>query len=97
MLDLNHILTVRLKFDKLKHDTGKAILVRIGSKDYWFAYFMIENLIVNKKLGGHFETKTKFLEQKGIIYNEDMAVKCIKHHVPKKINKTVTHDKSLDL
>lgn len=89
------ILTVRLKFNKIKHDTGKAILVRIGNREYWFSYFMITKLIVNKKLGGHFEVNVKWLEEKEIYYDESMAVKFIKHHIPKKINEKVEHDKNL--
>lgn len=91
------ILTVRVKFDKLLHDTGKAILIRIGQQEHWLGKFMLYNLCINKKLGGWVVISAKVAEEKGIYFNEDMAVKSIKHHIPAKLDKSkIKHDKSLE-
>lgn len=90
------LLKVRIKFDKLLHDTGKAILVRIQNKEIWLGHFMIKNLVVNKKLGGHFETRPKTCDEKGIYYSEEDATKFIYTHIPIKLDITnINHDGSL--
>ena len=90
------IKSVRIKFDKLLHDTGKAILVSIGNKEHWLGYFMIKNLVVNKKLGGHFSISPNICEEKGIYYDESMADCYIKKHIPEKIkSKKIKPDESL--
>ena len=61
------IKSIKIKFDKLLHDTGKAILVSIGRKEHWLGYFMFKNLIVNKKLGGNLSLSVKYADEKGIL------------------------------
>lgn len=91
------ILTVRIKFDKFLHDTGKAILIRIGQKEHWLGKFMLDDWCTNKKLGGWVVITTKIANEKGIYWNDTMAVKSITHHIPKKLNiKDIQHDKSLE-
>lgn len=90
------IKSVRIKFDKLLHDTVKAILVSIGNNEHWLGHFMINNLIVNKKLGGHFSISPKICDEKGIYYDEDMVDVYIEKHIPEKIkNKNIAPDDSL--
>ena len=79
------ILSVRIKFDKFLHDTGRAYLVRIGSEEYWLPSKLCRNLIVNKKLGGNLCIPTFLAESKGIEFNESDADVTVKHHVPEKI------------
>jgi hypothetical protein len=43
---------VRITFDKILHDTGKALLVRIGSKEHWIPKKLCKNILLNKKLSG---------------------------------------------
>lgn len=78
------IKSVRIKFDKLLHDTGNAILVRIGNKDYWIGKFMFKNLVINNKLGGHLSISPKICDEKGICWDEIMADVTITKHIPKK-------------
>lgn len=90
------ILTVRIKFDKFLHDTGEAILIRIGRNKYWLGKFMLDDWCTNKKLGGWIVITTKIADEKGIAWDTTMAVKYITHHIPKKLNiKDIQHDKSL--
>ena len=89
------IKSVRVKFDKFLHDTGKAILVRINGEEYWLAYYMFTNLVVNKKLRGHLSILTKVCDDKGIYYDDSMADIIIETHIPTKINKKPITDDSL--
>jgi len=93
---LKTIKRVRIKFDKLLHDTGKAILIRISNKEYWLGHYMCTDLVVNKKLGGHVSISVNICKEKGIYYNEDMADYIITRHVPKKITKEIIYNKSLE-
>lgn len=87
---------VRIKFDKLLYNTGKAILVRIDSKEYWLANYMYKNLVVNKKLGGNCEIDVKFCDEKDIKYDESMATLIIEHHIPIKLDiNTIEYDETL--
>lgn len=92
---LKTIKRVRIKFDKFLHDTGKAILIRIGNTEYWLAHYMCNNLVVNNKLGGHVSLSVDVCKEKGIYYSEDMADYIITRHIPKKVTKKIIHDKSL--
>lgn len=90
-------LTIKIKFDKLLHDTGKAILVRIGRQEHWLGKFMIDHWATNKKLGGWVVITTNTADKKGITWDDTMAVKSITHHIPNKLNiKDIKHDKSLE-
>lgn len=96
MAEKSIIKSVRIKFDKLLHDTGRAILVSISNNEYWLGYFMFNRLVVNKKLGGHFSISPKICDEKGIFYDESMVDVYIEKHIPEKIkNKNITPDDSL--
>jgi len=91
------IKSVRIKFDKFLHDTGKAILIRINGNEYWLGYFMFRNLVINKKLAGYLSISVLICKEKGIYYTEDMADVIIENHIPEKINNNIKieHDNSL--
>lgn len=90
-------LTVRIKFEKLLANTGKAILIRIGQQKHWLGKFILDDWCTNKKLGGWVVISTQVADEKGIVWDDTMAVKSITHHIPKKLNiKDIQHDKSLE-
>lgn len=83
---------VRIKFDKLKADTGKAILVRIFDSEYWIPLKLCRKLVVNNKLGGNVCIPMFFAEKLGL--KGSASVEVI-HHIPKTNTKKVEHDKDL--
>lgn len=88
------IKSVRITFDKLYHDTGKAILVSINNNELWLPKKLCRNLVVNKKLGGHVSIPT-FLAEKLNILNCVPDIEII-HHIPTTMNVTdISHDTSL--
>ena len=89
------IKSVRIKFEKLLHDTGRAIYVRIDNEDHWLGYFMFKTLVVNNKLGGNLIIQTKYCIEKGIYYDESNASEFIKRHIPEKVNKKAEINESL--
>ncbi len=93
---MRKIIRVRIKFDKFLHDTGKAILIRIGKTEYWLARYMCRNLTINKKFGGHVSLSVKICEDKGIYFDDTMTDEYIETHIPIKIVEKATHDKSLE-
>lgn len=82
------IKSVRIQFDKLLHDTGKAILIRIYGNEHWIPKKLCRNLIINKKLGGNVCIPTFFAEKMGVVVTDEIADVEIIHHIPEKINKT---------
>lgn len=86
------ITEVRIKFDKLKADTGKAILVRIIDDEYWIPSKLCRKLVINNKLGGHVCIPMFFAEKIGL--KGSASVEVI-HHIPKTNTKQVTYDNDL--
>ena len=87
------ITSVKIKFDKFKHDTGKAILISINHQEHWIPKKLCRNLIINKKLGGNVSIPTFIAEKIGVEITDDIATTI--HNVPKAINKEVNYDESL--
>lgn len=88
---------VRIKFDKLLHNTGKAILVRVQNKETWLPNFAISDLVISNKLSGNVVVRASFCDEKEIYYDESMAVEIFHHHIPDKLDKsTISHNKNLD-
>ncbi len=79
------ITNIRLNFDKLYADTGRAILVLYCGKEHWIPLKLCRNLVVNKKLGGHVSIPTFFYEKMGYQATEEIADTTVEHHVPAKI------------
>ncbi len=90
------IKSVIVKFDKILHDTGRAILISVNEKENWIPKKLCRNLVINKKLGGNVCIPTFFAEKIGFEISESNAGISIIHHVPEKMDKTkIIHDKSL--
>ena len=90
------IKSVRIKFEKLLHDTGKAILIRIDGVEHWIPKKLCRNLTINKKLGGNVCVPTFVIERIGLNiedYSPDVEVI---HHIPETKNKlNIKHDADL--
>lgn len=90
------IKSVRVKFDKLLHDTGKAILVRINGCEHWIPKKLCRNLIVNNKLGGNVCIPTFIVEQIALDINDCNPDIEVIHHIPQKEDKAkIKHDEAL--
>lgn len=88
--------TVRIKFDKLLHDSGKAIFVRIISKEYWLPKKLCRNLTINSKLGGNVCIPVFLAKAKGIDIDDANPDIEIEHHIPEHLDKSkITHDAEL--
>lgn len=79
------ITTVRIKFEKLLADTGKAILIRVFNQEIWLPKKMCRNLITNKKLGGNVVIPTWLANEKGIQFDDSDADTIIEKHIPVKV------------
>lgn len=90
------ISTAKIKFHKLLHDTGRAILVRIDSGEFWIPKSLCRKLTVNNKLGGHVCLPTNFITErlKLDISELEPDVEVI-HHVPTEIKKEINYDSAL--
>jgi hypothetical protein len=91
------IKSVRLKFDKMKGETAKAVLLQIGAEEHWIPKKLCWKFTLNKKLGGHTVIPTFLYERiTGLVATEDIAETIIEKHVPAKIEATnTTPDDSL--
>ena len=87
------IKSVKIQFDKIKHDTGKAILISINYQEHWIPKKLCRNLVINNKLGCNVSIPTFIAEKIGIEIDESMATEI--HHIPEVINKQPKHDDSL--
>lgn len=85
---------VIIKFDKFIHDTSRAILVRVVNEEHWIPKKLLRNLVINKKLGGHFSLPFEIAKEKGFEVDEENAELIITHHIPKPIKAKKT-DESL--
>jgi hypothetical protein len=88
--------SVRIKFEKFHHDTGRAILVSINGVEYWLPKKLCRNIIVNKKLAGSVCIPVFLAEKIG--FKVDMCEKDIEviHHIPEvKQDLNIDHDKDL--
>jgi hypothetical protein len=79
------IKSVRIKFEKILHDTGRAILVRINGDDHWLPKKLCRNLIINNKLGGNVCVPVFLLEKIGLNVEDFTPDIEINHHTPEKI------------
>lgn len=91
------ITKVRVQFDKLLADTGRAYLIRIASNEFWLPSKMCWNVVINKKLGGNLVIPTWLYKDKfGCDPNEYEAETIIENHVPVRIEpKKIDVDGSL--
>ena len=81
------ISSVLIKFDKLLGETPRALLLRIGSSEYWFPKRFCKRFILNKKLGGNTIIPTwLFREKFGCEPDIEDAETIIEKHIPEKIN-----------
>lgn len=90
------IKSINLKFDKIHHDTGRAILVSVHGKDHWLPKKLCRRLIVNNKLGGNVCIPSFLAEKIGLQiedFNPDVEVV---HHIPESKDKSnIMHDADL--
>lgn len=90
------IKSVRIQFDKLLHDTGKAILIRIYGQEHWIPKKLCRNLVTNNKLGGNVCIPTFIAERMGIDVNNEQPDVTIIHNIPEPKDKSeIKHDNSL--
>lgn len=88
--------SVRIKFDKFLHDTGKAILVRLNGAEHWIPKKLCRNLIVNNKLGGNVCVPTFIAGRIGLDIDDCSPDIEVIHHIPGKADKNkIEHDDSL--
>lgn len=89
------IKSIKLYFDKFKHDTGRAILVSINGIEYWIPSKLCRNLKIHNKLNGSVCIPSFLAEKLNIkITDENIDIEVI-HHVPEPQNKEINYDKSL--
>lgn len=91
------IKSVHIKFDKLKGETAKAVLLSIRGTQHWFPKKLCWDLVINKKLGGNCVIPAWLYEK---IFNEAPdeadAVETVEKHVPVRIDpKAIEPDESL--
>lgn len=90
------IKSVNIKFEKLIHDTGKAILVRINGAEHWIPKKLCRKLIVNNKLGGNVCIPTFIAEQIGFDVEDCNPDVEIIHHIPEfKYKSNINYDADL--
>ena len=90
------IKSVNIKFDKLYHDTGKAILVRINGAEHWIPKKLCRKLIVNNKMGGNVCIPTFIAEQIGFDIEDCSPDVEVIHHIPEAQDKAnIKHDADL--
>jgi hypothetical protein len=83
------IKSVRIKFDKVRGETAKAVLLYIFGQELWFPRRFLFGLTVNNKLGGHASIPTWLYKEKfGEEPCEDDADEVVEHHVPTRIEPT---------
>ena len=77
---------VRIKFDKAKGETVKAVLLQFGMTEHWFPKRFCWNFITNKKLGGNCIIPIWLYEEKfgGTPPETDIA-ETFEHHIPERI------------
>lgn len=85
------IKSVKIKFDKLKGETAKAVLLQFGNTEHWFPKRFCFQFITNKKLGGNCIIPTwLYIEKFGEEPPEAEAAETIEHHVPARIEPSNT-------
>lgn len=85
------ITNVLLRFDKYLHETSKAYLIRVGTKEHWLPKKLCRKFITNKKLGGNVTIPTFLYERiTGQLPTEADAETIIEKHVPVRIEPTNT-------
>jgi hypothetical protein len=74
---------VRIKFDKLKGETAKAVLLQFGNAEHWLPKKLCWQFITNKKLGGNCIIPTWLYEQTfGEPPIDEQAAETVEHHIP---------------
>lgn len=90
------IKSVRIKFEKFLHDTGKAILIRINGSEHWIPKKLCKNLIVNNKLGGNVCVPIFIVEKIGLDIDDCFPDVEVINHIPEAQDKSkIEHDNSL--
>ncbi len=90
------VTSIKLTFNKLIHDTGKAILINLNGSEIWLPKKLCRKLITNKKLGGSVCIPVFFAEKIGLVAEEMPKDIEVIHHVPELITeKEITHDSAL--
>lgn len=80
------IKSVRIKFDKLKGETAKAVLLLIRGQEHWFPKRFCWQFITNKKLGGNCVIPTwLYVEKFGEEPDIEDAAETVEHHIPEPI------------
>ena len=80
------IATVMIKFEKLRGETSRAVLLLINGVEYWFPKRFCSNFILNKKLGGNMIIPSWLYREKfGCEPNIEYAETIIEKHKPNKI------------
>lgn len=88
--------SVNIKFEKLIHDTGKAILVRINGVEHWLPKKLCRKLTVNNKLAGNVCVPTFISERIGICINDCSPDVEVIHHIPESKEKSnIRYDSDL--
>jgi len=89
------IKSVRIKFEKILCDTGKAILIRVDGIEHWIPKKLCRNLIINSKLGGNVCVPVFKAEELGLNIDDCKPDIEIIHHIPEEINQEIKHDANL--
>jgi len=87
------ITSVKIKFDKLLADTGKAILIRVYNQEHWLPKKLCSCLITNKKLSGKVVIPAWLAIDKGFVFDESDADTIIEKHIPAKVEPIITEPK----
>lgn len=90
------IKSVNIKFDKLYHDTGRAILVRVNGVEHWIPKKLCRKLIVNNKLSGNVCVPIFIAEKIGLNIDDCNPDVEVIHHIPESQDKSnIKHDADL--
>jgi hypothetical protein len=90
------IKSVRICFDKILHDTGKAILIRINEAEHWIPKKLCRKLIISKKLSGNVCVPFFIAERIGLDVSALQIDIEIEHHIPQsKDTSKIQHDEDL--
>lgn len=88
--------SLNVSFDKLLHDTGKAILVKVNGKKHWFPKKLCRNLHLSHKLSGSVSLPIFLVERNGIPIDRCTIDKEVTHHVPiDKSQDDISYDQDL--
>jgi hypothetical protein len=90
------IKSIKLRFDKLRHDTGRAILVSVRGRDHWIPKKLCRKLSTNNKLEGSVCVPSFIVEGMGINLQDCEPDIEVIHHIPEAKDKSnIKHDADL--